>query len=118
MGRKALIEDEKLGLETAEDVLQYQRAVKKEWRNLPETQDKIFVYNRRKTLSRCFNRASVPTVNCIRKYGFTREELEPIFEQALLKALSEASINEKIAEQEAPKIVLLNRKVIEENDMD
>ncbi len=90
MGRKALIDDPSLGLETAEDVLAYQRAVKQAWKELPETADKIFTYNRKKTLKRCLQRASVPTVNTIRKYNFTREELEPIFKATLEKTMKEA----------------------------
>jgi len=90
MGRARLIDDVKLGLDTAEDVLIYQRAVKDAWRALPETAEKLFQYSRKKTLKRCLDRASVPTVNTIKKYSFTKEELEPIFEAALEKSMNEA----------------------------
>ena len=89
MGRMLLINDPNLGLETAEDVLAYQRAVNDAWRNLPETKEKIFNYMRKKTLKRCLERASVPTVNTIKKYSFTKQELEPIFDAALQRTMEE-----------------------------
>lgn len=94
MGRKPLWEDASLGLETAQDILDYQRAVKEAWKNLPETKEKIFSYNRKKTLNRCLKRASVPTVNTIKKYNFTKEELEPIFQATLEKTMLIAYSNQ------------------------
>ena len=89
MGRMLLINDPNLGLETAEDVLAYQHAVNEAWRNLPETKEKIFNYMRKKTLKRCLERASVPTVNTIKKYSFTKDELEPIFDAALQRTMEQ-----------------------------
>lgn len=87
MGRKPILNNDEL-YKTAEDVLIYQKLVKEEWAK--SNPDKLFLYNRRKTLQRCKERKSIPTLNTVRKYKFTKEELEPIFEALLDKIITES----------------------------
>jgi len=87
MGRKPILTNDNL-YKTAEDVLIYQKLVKEEWAK--SNPDKLFAYNRKKCLQRCSDRKSIPTINTVRKYKFTKEELEPIFESLLNKIIIES----------------------------
>jgi len=55
----------------------YRKARKKGWDE--QNADKVFLYRRATTLKRCEERCSVPTKSTIQKYGFTPEELKPIW---------------------------------------
>ncbi len=88
MGRKPLILADN-DFQTAEDVLEYQKMVKVEWAN--SNPDKVYQYNRKKCLQRCSERVSIPTINTVRKYKFTKDELEPIFSNLLNKIITESN---------------------------
>ncbi len=87
MGRKPILSNDE-NFKTAEDILIYQQLVKQEWAN--SNPDKLFNYNRKKCLTRCEERSSIPTVKTVRKYKFTKAELEPLFEFLLNKIINES----------------------------
>ncbi len=87
MGRKPILSNDE-NFKTAEDILIYQQLVKQEWAN--SNPDKLFNYNRKKCLLRCEERSSIPTVKTVRKYKFTKTELQPLFEFLLNKIIYES----------------------------
>ena len=91
MGRKPLFRNNE-NFKSAEDILAYQDFVRQEWVN--SNSEKIFNSQRKKCLKRCEDNASLPTVKTVRKYKFTKEELEPLFDFLLNKIISESEKNE------------------------
>ncbi len=64
---------------TPEERTEYTKKRKREW-ELANT-DTVFQYRRKSVLNCCFRRSSLPTRTTVLKYGFTEEELKPIYDR-------------------------------------
>lgn len=71
--------------ETVKELQEYKKQLKSQW-DL-DNSEKLYIYNRKKTLERCLERASVPTVKTIVRYKFSKEELQPIFDATLNRVM-------------------------------
>ena len=79
MGRKPYQFD------SIQELQAYKKQLKTQWDI--DNSDRLFIYNRKKTLERCLERASVPTVKTIIRYKFSKEELQPIFDATLNRVM-------------------------------
>lgn len=87
MGRRPIFQNNE-NFKTAEDILEYRKTVRQQWVNA--NSEKIFNSQRKKCIKRCQDNSSLPTINTVRKYKFTKEELEPLFAFLLNKIISES----------------------------